>query len=311
VRRELYRSFTFDGRRVDWDDPRAPKKFAADIRANPERFADEIGLKNRTLAAVAALCAIRDTDGQGDDSVPSRPRYSPNPDVHAVVNFNVDSLFRLYVAARYRPWSRPFVRTVERASKEHQRDEVNPNRYKINIYHMHGNLRIDPSDNDQSKEAPDKLVFKEGQYFDFFNSPTGMFTYTFLSLLREHSFLFVGLSMQDDNIRRLLHYSTMERRRAYIDEGKHTTEAEKRAIRHWAILTWSKERALNAAMLRDLGTQVLWISDYGDIPTRLGKVYEAVNQSRGEGQVYEAAHRRWGDVYTVAEAPGPRPQPAS
>jgi hypothetical protein len=182
------------------------------------------------------------------------------------------------------------------------------------MYHMHGNVRIAP-DVGRGDEAPDKLVFKDGQYFDFFNSPTGMFTYTFLSLLREHSVLFVGLSMQDDNIRRLLHYSTQERMRAYIDEKTVEDRSEARikairsearikAIRHWAIIPWCKERAkereLNAKMLRDLGTQVLWwVRDKQDIAMRLGQVYEAVDD------------RSWGDVYTVPDAPEARPRPSS
>ncbi|HEU0079649.1 MAG TPA: SIR2 family protein [Longimicrobiaceae bacterium] len=58
---------------------------------------------------------------------------------------------------------------------------------------------------DLEDEAPDVRVFTEQEYFDFFNRPTSIYNYTFLHLLREFPCLFIGLSLKDDNIRRLLH----------------------------------------------------------------------------------------------------------
>jgi hypothetical protein len=275
VRRELYASFSFDGQRIDWADP---KKFANYIRANRAKFAAEVGERNSTLRAVAAMCVER---------VPGAKQYQRNPRVHAVVNFNVDSIFRAYVENRYfTPGRRPLVRTVERASKEAQLG-------KTNVYHPHGNLRFDPTEGDHSRDAPDKLVLAEGEYFDFFNNPTSLFTYTFLSVLREHPVLFVGLSMQDDNIRRLLHYSTREREQAYVEERKagfSIQKAKEKAIRHFAILRWREGsddlNDLRRETLRRLGTRVLWIDDYGQIEARLGQIYEAE----------QLAPRKWAEV---------------
>lgn len=80
---------------------------------------------------------------------------------------------------------------------------------------MHGFLRFDQAARDLSKNAPDAAVLTEQDYFEFFNDPMSLFNYTFMYLLREPPCLFIGLSMQDENIRRLLYFSRMERMRGY------------------------------------------------------------------------------------------------
>ena len=46
------------------------------------------------------------------------------------------------------------------------------------------------------------MVLTEQDYFDVFNDNTRLFNYTLLHLLREHSAVFVGLSLQDENLHR-------------------------------------------------------------------------------------------------------------
>lgn len=55
---------------------------------------------------------------------------------------------------------------------------------------MHGLLRFDEKRDDRGKEAQDRVVITEQDYYDFFNDPTSIFNYTSLHLLREHSCLF-------------------------------------------------------------------------------------------------------------------------
>src|SRR5438552_886446 len=81
---------------------------------------------------------------------------------------------------------------------------------------------------DDADEGTVDCVFTEQQYYDFFSRPYGVFSYTFLYLLREFSCVFIGMSMQDENIRRLLHYSVSDR----LGESAST---RKRA-RHFALL---------------------------------------------------------------------------
>src|SRR5205814_9304290 len=122
------------------------------------------------------------------------------------------------------------LRTIERPS-------AGPRLGRINVYYPHGFLDFDSSCiDDLRKESPDRLVLAEAAYFDFFNRPTELFTYTLLTLLREHTCVFVGLSMQDENLRRLLHYSFQERLTSYRVEGHDDLKGESRSIRHFALL---------------------------------------------------------------------------
>jgi hypothetical protein len=231
-----------------------------------EKLVEVACSKNYTLRAVAALCA------RWDENTAS---FFRNDKIHAIVNFNLDALLREYVAARYR---RVLVRTVERASKSRDPE-------KISIYYMHGFLRFDSKANDPDKEAFDKLVLSEQEYFDFFNSPTSLFNYTFLYVLREYSCLFIGLSMQDDNIRRLLHYSKKERQVGYEEEKKEKKEEEsspdevkEKLLRHFAVIKEYDSGELKDLVeisLAELGVNVLWISDYQDIPKKLELMYGA------------------------------------
>lgn len=231
-------------------------------KSNRRKFVQDIQDTNPTLHSIARLCAIARENGR---------TYGPNQRIQAIVTFNLDALLQAYVYARY---EKRLLRTIERPS-------ASRNPEKINIYHMHGYLRFDPKAGDLAKEAPDAAVITEQNYFDFFNEPTSLFNYTFLYLLREFSCLFIGLSMQDDNIRRLLHYSKMERLRAFQSEGMTTVSREK-LIRHFAVLKRSGKVHVDKAIedtLDPLGTRALWVDDYPEIPIRIGELYRSVGEN--------------------------------
>lgn len=231
-------------------------------KSNRRRFVRYIKDTNPTLHSVASLCAIPSENQR---------TYEANKRIQAIVTFNLDALLQAYVYARY---EKRLLRTIERPS-------ASRNPEKINIYHMHGFLRFDPKAGDPSKEAPDSAVLTEQDYFDFFNEPTSLFNYTFLYLLREFSCLFIGLSMQDDNIRRLLHYSKMERLRAFMREGETSVSREK-LLRHYAVLKRSGKVHVDKAIedtLDPLGTRVLWLDDYEEIPVRIEGLYRSAGEN--------------------------------
>lgn len=256
IRHALYRDFPFY--KEDLDD-----------KSSRDAFVKFVQDKNSTLRSIAALCV---------ESVPANPgQFRRNRSIHAVVNLNVDATLTKYVRSRYR--SRVF-RTVERAFKL-GRPEL------ISMYHMHGHLSFQPKRMSPKHESADGLVFTEQQYFDFFNRPNSMFNYTMLSLLHDRRLVFVGLSLKDDNIRRLLHYSAKEY--AETPGYKDSREVnEAKPIRHFAILSSSGMsgdviRATEDSLKR-LGTATLWISGYDELPA-------------GLKSVYEASGRRWDDVF--------------
>ena len=256
IREELYREFPFFPNGI--------------TKENREEFIKFVGDNNPTLRAVASLCARRND---------RKTTYSPNPFIHAVVNFNLDAVLQAYVRARYQTH---LLRTIERPSAGSKQGLTN-------VYHMHGFLRFDKTlFRNLKKEAPDVRVFTEQEYFDFFNQPNSLFNYTFLYLLREWTCLFIGMSMKDDNIRRLLHYSKTERVHSHAREGRSEDRAKRRSIRHFAILPRSSEEMdhLTETSLERLGTRVLWVTDFTE---ELPKLLEHVYKSTGHDwqAVYE------------------------
>ncbi len=214
--------------------------------------------ENSTLHAVGAMCARREPNG----------KYGVNSLIKAIVNYNLDQLLQKYTRARYK---KTLLRTIERASSH-------PIGERISTYHPHGLLRFDKHAGDLRYEAPDLIVLTERDYFDVFNDPNSIFTYTMLHLLRESSFLFVGLSMTDENLRRLLHYSRTERIAGYRDEHDDKRALrETRRPRHFAIVPPPRNPEVEktiAESLAELGVATLWV-EIDKIPDTLGEVYQA------------------------------------
>jgi hypothetical protein len=250
--------------------------FPHGIGNNGEEFVEAVQDNNGTLAAVASLCTLWHADSN---------TYSQNPRIRAVVNFNFDAVLRAYVKARY---GKRLLRTVERPS-------AGSSRGRTPVYHMHGFLVFDEKHfGDLEEEAPDIRVFTEQEYFDFFNRPNSMFNYTFLHLLREFHCLFIGTSLSDENIRRLLHYSKEERRLSYKRERQNAEPPEEKVVRHFALLP--RPRLEGGKVLRHneqqpdmtpyiekslkrLGTRVVWVEDKPKVSKCLQELYESTGDT--------------------------------
>jgi hypothetical protein len=241
VRDALYLRFPFYRTGVDGQDQ--------------ERFVAHVKRRNKTLRAVAAFCAKREG-----------ATWSPNRKIRAVVSLNLDQLLQVYTNARY---GSRLLRTIESPSAS-----ANPD--KISVYHIHGFLRFDRKAGMRTKEAAYGAVLTEQDYFNVYNDPLSVFNYTFMYFLRESTCLFVGLSMHDENVRRLLHFSKMERLRGYKNEGRRTVSRDKLLLRHFAILKRNRFREVDDAIeqsLLPLGTTTLWIDDHPEISSRLKELY--------------------------------------
>ena len=241
VREELYRDFPF---------------FRKQKAVTEGKLVDFVKRKNPTLRAVAALCAARSVN----------TGFVPNPLIHAIVTFNLDAVLREYTKCRY---SVRLLRTIERAA-------ATASSSRINTYHIHGLLQFDRQKIGLPDQETHTIVFTEGEYYDFFGKPFGMFSYTLLHFLREYRCCFIGLSMADENLRRLLHYSRSERVRSYEAEGLTHSAACKKSLRHFAVLCHADNGAVDQAIARslaDLGVSVAWLSKFGELPDRLGRIY--------------------------------------
>ncbi|HET6881584.1 MAG TPA: SIR2 family protein [Pirellulales bacterium] len=249
VREELYRDFPFF------------PQGAADRQAD---FVQYVQQQSPTLRSIATLCATRRGDA-----------FACNRRIHAAMNFNLDCILRAYDMLRF--GGRVF-RTIERASAEPAPD-------RINLYQVHGYLVFNSDQFNDATTETTRLTITEHEYYDFFNSTTGLFTYTFLFLLREYPCLFLGMSMRDDNVRRLLHYSTKERILGDLEEGRSREEAQARSVRHFAMLRRSDSTEvdeLTERSLASLGAAPLWLDDYDEIPARLAELYAAGGEEWGD-----------------------------
>jgi hypothetical protein len=266
VRKALYRDFSYFDR----------------VRKRRDAFVRDVRRTNSTLHAVCTLCAVK-----------GEPRsiYVSNPRIGAIVTFNIDQLVQSYIRSRFSntlpSGERPkLVRTVERASAgPHAQSKSKEGAFvprRINIYHLHGYLRFDHGAGEPGKET-NKITLTEQDYFDVFNDPMSIFNYTFLHLLREWTCLFIGLSMQDENIRRLLHYSAKERMESLRAEGRDPKKVQEKWIRHFAILRQEGSDVDKAReeSLRLLGTKVLWVEEYPEIAAELELMYKGTGDDWG------------------------------
>src|SRR5215212_3465756 len=107
--------------------------------------------------------------------------------------------------------------------------------------------------------------------------------------------LFVGVSLKDDNIRRLLYYSKKERAASYAAEGVTGDEAESKCNRHYLIARYPRSGGRKDERLADLtrqslshlGVNVLWVHDYPDISERLGGLYKSAHGARSWSHVFD------------------------
>ena len=73
----LYETFPTDLHKASWPD------------LGP--LVERVHFDNATLRSVGALCAV----------APSERTFVRNPRVHAIINFNIDAVFRAFIHARY------------------------------------------------------------------------------------------------------------------------------------------------------------------------------------------------------------------
>lgn len=128
----------------------------------------------------------------------------------------------------------------------------------VSIYHVHGFLpQVSAKSNLQSKYL--KSVFlTEENYNQLYNHPYSWQIASQLSFFRENTCLFVGCSLSDPNIRRLLEL----------------TKKEKKV--HFAIFTKDKMTNTDIAVASNhfarLGIEVIWVDDYSEVTAVLRRL---------------------------------------
>lgn len=138
---------------------------------------------------------------------------------------------------------------------------------KLNVYHVHGYL---PSNFSRNSGQPN-LVFSEEDYHRVYRDAYSWSNLTQLNALRESTGLFIGCSLTDPNLRRLLdvaarngesprHYAFLKRKR--LEEAAADRPGNKKIREVYQKI----DNNIRMAYYRNLGLHIIWIDDYKEIP---------------------------------------------
>ena len=128
----------------------------------------------------------------------------------------------------------------------------------IQIYHPHGFLPH-PDDDPHNRALEANMVFSERDYNLHFMDPSHWANVVQLHHFMHRTCLFIGISMADINMRRLL---------------DHAHERTKGHVRHISIQRAKGDNIADAYLEKDLsslGMDTLWVTDYSEIPKVLRK----------------------------------------
>lgn len=230
-----------------------------------ELYRDEKEVPTPQLNAIARICD------------PPRGRSG----VKAVITYNFDDLLERHLAQlhiHHTTISRP----GQRAHTSH-----------LPVYHVHGFV---PKNGDLADADADLLVFSEEGYHNAYNDPYHWSNIVQLNMLTEATCVFIGLSMTDPNLRRLLEIAnrTNDRARhvAFLRRTKATTGmsscpmSDENCDRHTPDIDARVESTILSAhhgiweqSLGELGVQIAWFEDFVEIPTLIEAIVQSDQES--------------------------------
>jgi hypothetical protein len=211
--------------------------------------------------------------------MPPRPHSSPLVDaivalaraerdvkgVQAIMNYNYDSLVDRKLAAQN-------VRCITVTSG---RDKVPPG--ALPCYHVHGVLRLEDiaKANAFRKPSIGNFVFSEDEYHSEYSDPYKWSNMTQISLLGRFSGLFVGLSMEDPNIRRLIDVT----HRQYPEISNYAVLVRKKSLSRSPdskqTLLRNLFEGVETSSFGKIGVKIIWLDRYEDIPPLLRSICTA------------------------------------
>lgn len=185
--------------------------------------------------------------------------------IQAIITYNFDDLVEKNLK-RLRVKCRPIYA-----------EGMIPDNQEIGIYHVHGFLPKDKECYDNL--AKSLLVFSEEGYHKLLLEPYNWANITQLNFLTNNTCIFIGLSLTDPNLRRLLevaaqknsdmertakHYAIM--RRFKLDKNNDARNTD--SISKFENINES----LQELFFLELGVNIIWIDDFSDIPNLLKQI---------------------------------------
>jgi len=196
--------------------------------------------------------------------------------IRSVITYNFDDLLE---------------RILEKSNIRHASIYSDTNSYALDdlpIYHVHGFLPED-SINYEGLER-NTFVFSEEGYHKIYSEPYHWSNLVQLNSLRELNCVFIGLSMTDPNLRRLLdlaakspdgarHFVFMKRFKTddfIYEKGVKEKKERVQKINNIPAATSfiNNHLKLQEQVFTELGVSVIWYEQHDEIPYLLAKVYE-------------------------------------
>ncbi len=204
-------------------------------KRNPKPFTE-------LLNAIAAICT------------PKRNHIG----VQGVVTFNFDDLLE----RRLRKLN-VLLNTISNES-----DITDPDR--LSIFHVHGFLPQGNNEYDENLE----LIFSEEDYHRVYRDAYAWSNIVQLNYLREHTCLFIGCSLTDPNLRRLLDVATRNNEKPrHFAILRRNSILETSGINPDALKTYERiDLNLREKCYAAMGINIIWIDEYKDIPKILERL---------------------------------------
>ncbi len=198
---------------------------------------------------------------------PPRGRFG----ARAVVTYNFDDLLETHLEGLNVKYTSVF--------REGMRPEVSA----LPLYHVHGLIP-------QTKAVPERqlFVFSEEGYHAAYNDPYTWSNVVQLTLLTEHTGLFVGLSLTDPNLRRLLeianrtdrtrrHVALLRRTKRLSNDCKGNDASCPRNVAagiapEMADAVLAAHHEIWETSLGELGVRVLWFEEFSELPGLLAQI---------------------------------------
>ncbi|HZG74531.1 MAG TPA: SIR2 family protein [Paenibacillus sp.] len=211
---------------------------------------DNIKQTSELLTSIARLCI---------------PRRN-GPGIKAVVNYNFDDLIEKH------------LENVGVQFRSIYRDSDIVSQEELGIFHVHGFLPRDIERYDGVSES--LLVFSEEGYHSLYIDPYSWSNITQLNFFRESTCLFIGLSMTDPNMRRLLDIAAKKNK---DKDPKHYVILKRQlpselgtydnAVRNTVVESYiTVHHRLQETSFQELGLNIIWVENYDEIPNILDQI---------------------------------------
>ncbi|MFS1430137.1 TIR domain-containing protein [Vibrio splendidus] len=178
----------------------------------------------------------------------SRPQRASKP-LDSIITFNFDSLLEENLAKENVPH-----KAVHKEGMTHGPNE-------LPIYHVHGYL---PKKGTIPRDT--EIVFSEDAYHSQFIEPFSWSNLIQLNKLNENTCLFIGLSLTDPNLRRLL--DVANRKKGNSSPGHYIIKKSPSANESVDGVA----RILEEQDAKNLGLNLIWVENYDEIPAFLNGI---------------------------------------